>query len=530
MDHRVRSRPDLPTAVSFPLILAAFGALVAFSWPTVMSFDLWVFKDRSSFLNLDYLLDQHLRLGVDADYGYGLLPVLLQRAAFALFGRGYGPMLGYSAVVLVLMACLWALLLRRLPNARAWLGVVILLSPLLLWVNPNFPNSLLQLSILYALLFVTIGRIDVAFAIATVGCWCVPSLTLVMAALLALAIVVDWALRPGPRSAGALARELGPGIAAYLAVGALLMGFFGVPSTLATALPLEGAAHYRAVGYGMHSLLAFLHPAGHPLRYYLGYYAAGSATWWIFSMLLLLVLGTFAVVLLVRRRRLEGPPLAVALGATIMILFASLAYGSPQQHIVYDPILALAVITGLALLPLGRSRIALALTFALWGTLGHVAADVKTIASWKQTRPLPATIGLYANPAWAAEWSNIVDLSRNHRLMLLSYATGMHHYFPTVGTAEAWFLQPGQLLPSDVARLYTKMDGADVIVEDLSGPTTYIDGDSQIQGRLDARCLTSVTPNFKVWGACRHGARSKVSVADSRFLPVGHRGPHQHGP
>ena len=44
-------------------ILGMFAAIYLLSWPVVFSLDLWILKDRGSFLNLDYLLDQHLRLG-----------------------------------------------------------------------------------------------------------------------------------------------------------------------------------------------------------------------------------------------------------------------------------------------------------------------------------------------------------------------------------------------------------------------------------------------------------------------------------
>src|SRR5262245_49171683 len=42
-------------------ILVTFLGLLVLSWPIVFSFDLWIFKDRGQFLNLDYLLDKQFR-------------------------------------------------------------------------------------------------------------------------------------------------------------------------------------------------------------------------------------------------------------------------------------------------------------------------------------------------------------------------------------------------------------------------------------------------------------------------------------
>jgi hypothetical protein len=40
----------------FFVILTSFVTIYLLSWPVLFSFYLWVFADRSSFLNLDYLL------------------------------------------------------------------------------------------------------------------------------------------------------------------------------------------------------------------------------------------------------------------------------------------------------------------------------------------------------------------------------------------------------------------------------------------------------------------------------------------
>jgi hypothetical protein len=112
--HRCRA------ATRFFFILTEFLFIYAVSWPIVFSLDLWVFKDRGSLLNLDYLLEKHFRLGVDTYYAYGLLPILVQHLLFAAFGRGHWPMVGCAVVALILVAAFCAILLRHLPEQKSW--------------------------------------------------------------------------------------------------------------------------------------------------------------------------------------------------------------------------------------------------------------------------------------------------------------------------------------------------------------------------------------------------------------------------
>src|SRR5580765_3424911 len=180
------------TLMRFCIVVSAFTLLFLASWPVVFSLDLWAFADRGSLLNLDYLLDQHLRLGVDTFYSYGLLPVLLQHGLFAVFGRGYWPMVGSTVAVMLLMALRRARLLRYVNSRWLCLAAVVVLTPTILWVNPNFPYSLVDLSMMYALLLVLEGRTDLALAVSAIGCFSVPSLPLALTAMLALLIVLEW--------------------------------------------------------------------------------------------------------------------------------------------------------------------------------------------------------------------------------------------------------------------------------------------------------------------------------------------------
>jgi hypothetical protein len=487
------------TAAEFYSILAAFFVTFALSWPIVFSLDLWVFKDRGSFLNIDYLLARHFRLAVDTYYSYGLLPVLIQHLLFNGFGRGYWPMIACTIVTLILMAGFWARFLRHFPEQKIWLAAVIAISPTLFLVNPNFPYSLVQLSMLFALLFVLEERLDIALAVSAVGCLSVPSLPLALTGLVLLLIVIDWWIT-SDRSAAYLTRRLAPGACTYVLLALILSFIYGCRSLLATALPILGMKFYKAVNYGgLTALMAFLHPAGRSFKYYFAYYLGTPVSWWVVSTILLFVFGALSIATIFRRRALDSTSSFITVCAILMAVFTFFAYGAPGQEIYYNPVLAAGVLLGLCSLPLGSFRKILLGAFIGLGMFGLASQVHATWTAWTNTRPSTETAGLYADSAWTAEWTDIVHISRKHKLFLLSYGTGEHHYFPTVETADTWFVRTGLLFPADKERLLEKIKDADVVVEDLNGATAFIDGDEDVQDLLVSMCLTDTTANFQIW-------------------------------
>ena len=481
----------------FLVLLAVFVALIASSWPILFSFDLWVLKDRGNLLNVDYLLEQQLRLGVDAYYIYGLLPVSLQHLAFEVGGRGYWPLLAFDVPYVLLTAFFWAWFVRRTPQPGRWLLAAVLLSPLLLWVNPNFPYVLVQLSLLFALLLVYEGKLSAALCVAVVGCYSVPSLPFVASATIFGFILVDWWRAPG-RTAGGLLRALAPAAVTAIMLAAVFSAVYGSQSVLATLFPMAGAKFYQSNHYGLFtrgSGLDFIAPSNAGWRYYL----ANPAGWWIASTLVLFGFVAFAAYDSVRHRTFTPAAAVIVFCGVLHAVFAFYAYSVPPQHVIYDPVLVAGTLAGLAWLPLGSLRTFLMVPLVGLGTLGSWAQVHETYTAWRETRTSPVTVGLYAAKEWLPEWADILQLSHEHPVLLLSYGTAAHNYFPTLQSPESWTLQWGQMLPADLQRLQVKIAAADLVVEDLSGPTLLIDRTPQITRALDAFCLASVTANFKTY-------------------------------
>ncbi|WP_158942565.1 hypothetical protein [Granulicella sp. S190] len=470
------------------------------SWPIFFSYFLWVFADRSNFLNLDYLISQHLRIGVDTFYSYGLLPVFLQHVLFAVFGRGYWPMIGCTIVVAILLAVFWSMFVRSVSNRWIYLLAVVAISPLLLGgVNPNFPYSLVELSMLFSLLFLLRGRPEVALAISMIGCVSVPSLPLLLTGLLVLYLVVDW-WSEGVRRPSVLLRRLAPGIATYAVLAVFLGTFFSFRSMLATALPVMGMKYYYvARNTGFNDLISFLHPPGYSFKYYAVYSFVTPVAWWVVSTLGLVVLALFAARTMIRNRKPDPRHAIVVFCAVIQVFFACFAYRNEGEHFIYDPVTAAGMLVAISVFPVPRYRKRLLILFACIGLMAQASQIRHSLSSWKETSPSSLTARLYAEPEYPSEMAHILQIAATQKVLLMSNATGVHHFYPKLMPVNSWFLVSGLMAPPDRERVLASMRSADVIVEDTVNPPWFIDRDPEAIKEVRGMCLTEVTKHFQIW-------------------------------
>ena len=500
----------------FLTIFSTFIALDLLSWPTLFSYYLFVFADRSNFLNLDYMLAEHLRLGVDAYYSYGLLPVLVQHVLFVIFGRGYWPLIGCNAVVLILFAMFWSSFLRVLANRWLYLLAVVAICTLLMCVDLNLPYQMVQVSMLFTLLYILEGRPELALAVSTVGCLSVPSLPILLTGLVVLYILADWwAL--GNHSVSLLARRLAPGVLTYLLLTAVLAAFFGFRSMLITALPFLGVNFYYGSGrLNYDDLITFLHPAGHNFLYYIGYYTGGPSTWWILGTIGMVIMGVVATIAMIRSRKPDPRYAVVLFCAILQVFFAAVAYKGNNQHGIYDPITAVGIIASIATFPIVRWRDRLLVLMTCIGVLGQAATVRRTYSDWKNTHSSALTMNLYAEPQYGPELTKILKIAETQKVLMMSNPTGIHHYYPTIHSADTWFLVKTQMFPSDHERVLANIQDADVVVEDTTHVPYFTDRDPDVQAQLRSMCLTDVMQDFQIWW--RHppdSATCKVNLRPS---------------
>ncbi len=492
-------RRSLSFIQNFLVILGSFCLLLGFSLPILLSFDYWIFKDRSAFLNLDYLISKHYRLGVDIAYSYGLLPVLVQHLVCLPFGRSFRPLLACTLIVMVLSAFFWAALLEHLPPQRIWLVAVIALSQILLVINPKLPYSMAVLSILFALLFVLKNRADIALAVAVIGCFSVPSLPLLLAVLISLGISFNWWSSPD-RKLSNLLQKLAPGALSYCGLFLFLGLIFSFPSAFATALPLAGAQFYKETHLSNFSaFMMFLHPPGSSLKYYILYYLGSPVSWFVLCSIFLVGLAVRTLVPLARGKPLSAKGMFILFVACMQVVFIFFAYGVRDQHVIYECMLAAATLVGISLLPKEQIRRCALVFYLAVGILGQAGATYKMILSWRTTYPTSTTFGLYADPTQVKEWSEILAKSEHHSTLMLGYATGEHLYYPTLNNPDAWFLLTGLLFPSQKQAILEQIEHSDIVVQDLTSWLEIANQDADVQAALAKMHQTSDTDNFRVW-------------------------------
>jgi len=229
------------------------------------------------------------------------------------------------------------------------------------------------------------------------------------------------------------------------------------------------------------------------------YYAATPVLWWVLATLAVFYFGLRATKEVVVQKKVSSKNAVLIICAALQAIFAFHGYGVPGQEIVYSPWLLLAVLVGASQIESATLRKSFVVALALAGLLGSAAQARRTLLDWKSSVRTADTANLYARADWAKDWSPILRLSHEHKLFLLSYGTGQHHYFPTVESPDVWFVRTGQMFAADKERLLRQMRNSEIIVEDLGGATSAIDYDSDIQRILNGLCLTEVTLNFQVW-------------------------------
>ena len=424
---------------------------------------------------MDYLaFTRHYRIGVDICYSYGLLPILLQHIVFWFTGPSFRPMIGCTVLVLVLTAIYFACLLEHLPAGRLWLVALVALSPTLLIVNPNWPYSVAVLSMLFAILFVLKDRLDIALAISTIGCFCVPSLPLVLTILLAFCIIFNWWKAQG-RSFSTLVARLAPGAIVYAALAVLLGTVFGFRSLAATAIPLTGATYYKQSGLGgLGAFIDFLHPAGHSMKYYVAYYLGSPVTWFVLCTLFIFGLSLCVLFFVLRGRALDPSSTLIVVYSVVQAAFITVAYGTHGQHVLYDGLLASTALVGIASIPKTKMRNTALLVFILSGILAESSGAYKTLDAWRSTAPGPGTFGLYAGVGLAKDWSDVVQVSQHRKTLVLAYATGQHIYYPTIEEPDAWFMIPGLIYPAQENAILEQIRNADIVVEDGTSPSPIV--------------------------------------------------------
>jgi hypothetical protein len=456
-----------PRAWPFGLLLTAETLALAAVMTPYHRFSRFAYSDSGADLTIRDLIARGLRPTIDFGYIYGLLPLLINRAWYGLWGPS--PEAHRALAVLCGVATAWGLARLAASLRVGWAGaalIVLTLPDAMLVVNIVLVQALEPALLVHALADQAAGRRSRALALLTACAFVKPSMAYLYGFLLVATVVVE-ALRGGGWRW--LARQLAPAVLTGLALSAVLGAVYGLRPLVNTLLPGAGMEVYRQGGYG------FFHGAGRAfwwrpgvglrgyLRYEVGYWLVGS---------LVLTAGGLAALARLASDR-GGRPWreirrdeVVTTCAALHVAFVTLFFGNRLSWVYYLVVL----IAGLAAMA-GRGGLARG---AVWGLAAMVLlSDRSWVNSALSARASvsrgPDTAGLWATRHERNEWRKVLALTEGSRPALLANIEGAALFYPRFAPPVVSYLVPGHPVPVELRRKAEQLAAAPMVVRVRTG-------------------------------------------------------------
>ena len=486
-------------------------AYAIFRLPTDLGFDANAFGDRGDFLSISYLVAHGSRPAIDFGYHWGLVPIMLARFWFALFGATVQA----NEAIMVVCALLVAIGIARMAAALrlGTLGIVLLVVALPF----AFPTFTLTYALEAALLSNALAeqaaqRRSTALALATAACFVNPSMAFLYGFVLLLGLL--WESRqPHHNDVSAdnaadssidwsnVSRTVTPAAITGALLIVILSAVYGPLALAKTILPLAGMAAHRNQASG------FFHGVGRDFWYQprlgLPYYLFSVVGFWIAATLWLIVAGLRAGRRLLSARRgrdiFRAADEFILTCAILHVTFVTVFFGSEVSWRYYCYILVMGVAATSIRDPQSARLAGLLAVMALLGNVSHFA---QIAGQWRTTAPSPVTAGMWASSEEVQEWEQVQRAIDGHRALLLT-AMGCGpllsaHFEPPFAN----HFTPGELMPDQLARLMLQIDGAQrIVVVVSSGFGNMLVWWPDIQHALDSHELLWKGESFAVYGA-----------------------------
>lgn len=435
-----------------PLLLIA-AELITFWLVSIPSFD-FAFNDGGSNLTVQYLISRGFVPLINFGYHYGLLPLLIGKFWFWLFGltpRAYG--LAVLTCSLLVGFALWRASVS-LGFGLIGQAFIVITIGWAVYAYPNFAHALEAVLVSNALAEQAAGRFSSAMALSLMAALAKPSMGYVYFAIL-LGVLVFRAVRDREAVVRRIASAAAPALILFGAAVVLLSAWFGLRATLLSVTPLAGTQAYHTLGFGFFRAAghSFWHPAGAHWSYYIGTVAG----FWLIGTVALLVTGALTAI------HLESARAQITLTcATLQLLFILFFFGGGFSWFYYPYILTLGLAAGA-----NDSTWAGSLTLALIAGLSILAWKSNAIGmlqEWRNGTPRQAMAGLWAGNEEAREWARALDSAESHSATVLSALGCANLISDDFEKPVALYLIPGLAEPSEIQRTVTLLDRVSIVV------------------------------------------------------------------
>jgi hypothetical protein len=447
-----------------------FGALRI---PHDLSFFMFAFGDRGSWLVVQYLTAHGARPTIDFGYLYGLLPIAVGRVWFATFGLtpvAFKLAMATGGVAMALGVARFASAMRL---SRLGQALIIVALPIAIQSSlPSLAHLLEAVLLCFALAEHSRGNRSAALALTTAACFAKPALGYAYGFLLILLIVVDCprlTQLDGKRRLDRLALlcALRPAAITGLLLAVMLGSIYGATPLVASLLPLSGLKIYRALALGFFSPWSrtFWDPRGVPIANYF----ATVAPFWIGSTVWIALAGVLAGWRWwssphddQSNRNREEIILSCAILQTLFVLRM---FGPPLSWTYYPYLLVMGVAAASVL----NSRTALFTSgLIMVALMAQIVSFSAAALEWKIKAPAAATAGLWVNAGERAEWRAVSGLIGGHRTFAVSIAGGAPILFPNLEKPVAAYLVHGLTTPAEVARTVEEIKTVDLVIRPAS--------------------------------------------------------------
>jgi hypothetical protein len=489
-------------------------ACALFRLPTDLGFDANAFGDRGDFLSIAYLVGHGSRPAIDFGYHWGLLPIMLAQAWFALFGATAQANEAIMVLCTLMVAIGMARMAAALRLGAPGIGVLMLAMPF------AFPTFTLTYALEAALLSNALAeqaaqRRSSALALATASCFVNPSMAYLYGFMLLLGLLWEsgWPGESANRLRGwsvnwpRIGRTVAPA-AITGGIAVLILSVVYGPLALAkTVLPLAGiAAHHNQAS-------GFFRGVGRDFWYQprlgLPFYVLTVVGFWIAASIWLIVAGLRALRSLASAPRTRGIVGAadefVLTCAVLHVSFVTVFFGSEVSWRYYCYILVMGA-AATSVRDLLSARIASLL--AAMALLGNVSHFAQIAGQWRSTSPRPVTAGMWASAEEAREWEQVARAvgaeDAGHRALVLTAMGSAPVLSPRFAPPFANHFTPGELMPDQLARLTREIDGAQrIVVVTSAGFGNMLVWWPDIQRALDGHELIWKGSSLAVYGPRR---------------------------
>jgi hypothetical protein len=445
-----------------PALILALTVTFLAQYPMSYDFANFVFYDPGVSLRTDLLIARGYVPTIDFGYNYGLLPLLIGRAFFAVAGRTPA---GYLLFMFLTEALIvWGM--WRLAARWDWPVIVFLIAAMphaIIPVYLHLTHPLEAALIIHTIADLSIGRRARALALATACIFIKPVMTFGLGL-----IVIIWMVVRAVRQHNGWASftfSLLPASLTGIVCALVTVAYFGFAPLKSTILPLVGAKSYQALDFGLlGNGRTFWWPNLSGATQYAKYYLLTPAGFWVISTLLLLIFGVRT--LLEPFRRLTAKHETLVTIAACHFFFLAAFYGWPGSWTYYSYLLVIGIGMGLALF---RARPSLVLALTLVALVGHTQTYKNTVNAWRHATRTPETAGLWAHADQRGEWAHVRAIAGEREIYYLNNGCP-ELLFPRVKGPVSFFLSPAMQTPREIELIQRQLEQAEVVVTFNQGP------------------------------------------------------------